>query len=78
MPHDTSPLADRIRDHDTRFRKLLQTYRPHSTDKWDDRPVWDNWNKKPERPFDNRPTWDNWDKREDEPMLIPDYQTSLG
>jgi hypothetical protein len=63
LPHDTRPLADRIRYHNTGFRELLRTYRRCAIDKWDNRPVWDNWNKIPERPFDNRPTWDNWDNR---------------
>ncbi|MGH3808710.1 MAG: multiple cyclophane-containing RiPP AmcA [Pseudonocardiaceae bacterium] len=43
--------------------ELLESYERCTADKWDNRPVWDNWNKKPEKPFDNRPTWDNWDKR---------------
>ena len=38
MPHDTRPLADRIRDHDTGFRELLKTYLRWATDKWDNRP----------------------------------------
>jgi uncharacterized protein len=63
LPRGTRPLADRIRDHEIRLRKLLQSYRRCPINKWDNRPVWDNWNNKPERPFDNRPTWDNWDNR---------------
>lgn len=43
--------------------KSLEPHRCCAADKWDNRPVWDNWNKSPENPFDNRPTWDNWDKR---------------
>lgn len=43
--------------------KSSEAYQCCAVGKWDNRPVWDNWNKNPERPFDNRPTWDNWDKR---------------
>src|SRR5262245_21814271 len=38
------------RDHDAGFCALLEAHQ-RSTEKWDKRPVWDNWNKKLKAPL---------------------------